>query len=320
MSRWSQGVDHLLELSVVGSFSVVGYDVRSRLDHWGPLPLSTDTSVLVTGATSGIGRAGALELARRGAFVIGVGRSPERARQLEMDLRSHHPRGEGRVLVSDMGDLEDVAALSDLLLRDHVPTVLLHNAGAITPNLTRTLQGIEGTLATQVVGPHLLTTRISSTWSTSNPGRVIAMTSGGLYTQPFNLSSLLEPPLPYSGVKTYARVKRAQVVWIEALSTLKGLTSAAVHPGWTATAGLRDALPRFSTLMTPLLRSASQGAADLVWLSSCPDMVTHPGALWLDRRRREPHRLARTRTDGPRDCSTLLSYLNETIAPYVTTN
>ncbi len=317
MSRFSRGVDRLLEASVVGSFTRVGIACRSRLDHWSPPVITPETVVLLTGATSGIGRAAALELARRGAVVIGVGRSPSRARDLELDLRRHHPRSQGRVVVSDVSNLDDVVHLVAQLDSESAPTVLLHNAGAITPELTHTAQGVEVTFAAQVVGPHLLTTLLARRWSEERPGRVVAMTSGGLYTRPFDLSALLEPPAPYSGVATYARVKRAQLVWIEALHALKGLTSAAVHPGWTATAGLRESLPRFSTVMTPLLRSASQGAADLVWLSGCPDIVETPGALWLDRRVRPTHRLSRTRTDAERDRSVLLTYLHQTISPYL---
>ncbi len=317
MTRWAKEVDHLLELSVVASFTRVGYTLRRRLAQWDPPTLPPATVVVVTGATSGIGRAGALDLARRGAFVIGVGRSHNRVDELGEEIRRLHPRGEGRALQCDVSDLDDVSRLADSLNDGPPPTVLLHNAGAISPSLTASAQGIESTFAAQVVGPHLLTQRVARGWNPVSNGRVVVMTSGGMYTQAFDLPSLLRPPEPYSGVSTYARVKRAQVVWVEALHSLKGLTSAAVHPGWTATAGLRDSLPRFSRLMTPLLRTAPEGAADLVWLTGCPELLEHPGSLWLDREVRPTHRLARTRTESARDHATLLSYLSEVTSPYL---
>ena len=71
-------VDTALEASVAGSFSRAGYAARSRLEHWEPPADLSGRVAIVTGASSGIGRAAALELARLGATVWLVGRDPSR--------------------------------------------------------------------------------------------------------------------------------------------------------------------------------------------------------------------------------------------------
>ena len=92
-------VDWTLEASVVGSFTRIGYHARRRLFDWTPLQsLRLDGKVaLVTGATSGLGRAAAESIAALGAHVCIVGRDPERTERVpQRDLRGGRLRGRGR--------------------------------------------------------------------------------------------------------------------------------------------------------------------------------------------------------------------------------
>jgi NAD(P)-dependent dehydrogenase (short-subunit alcohol dehydrogenase family) len=71
----------------------------------------------------------------------------------------------------------------------------------------------------------------------------------------------------------------------------------AMHPGWANTPGIRHALPGFSRLIGPLLRTPLEGVDTIVWLAAAPEAGLKGGGFFLDRRARPKHRLRRTRRD-----------------------
>ena len=120
----------------------------------------------------------------------------------------------------------------------------------------------------------------------------------------------------YRGTEQYARAKRAQVtlneLWAERL-TDRNIVCHAVHPGWADTPGVERSLPRFRTIVGPLLRSPEQGADTLVWLAADPDEpLATTGLFWLDRRPRPIHRLPATRrSDTPEERARLWNWCIE---------
>ena len=152
-------VDVVLEAPVVPSFTRVGADVRAAIDGWSsPAPGSiAGRVVVITGGTSGIGRAAARELAVAGAEVVVTGRDARRAGAVADELTRStggHVTAEG----ADMGDLDAVRSLAARLVAAHDRIdVLIHNAGALTPDRRTSPQGFEQTVASQVYGPFLLT-------------------------------------------------------------------------------------------------------------------------------------------------------------------
>lgn len=296
-------VDGALEASVVGSFSKVGYVARRRLNDWAsPAPM-TGRSVVVTGATSGIGLACAHRFASLGASVYLVGRDRSRvATSREQVARgSGNDAVEGAVAdVSDLGAVREVAAW--LLEHTGGLDVLVHNAGALSRERAVTSDGSEMTVASQLLGPFLLTGLLLEGLERSAPGRVITVSSGGLYGQRFDLDGLEMGPGEYDGVRAYARTKRAQVVLTHEWARRVAPTAAVfhvMHPGWVDTPGLRGSLPRFATVMGPLLRTVDQGADTIVWLASDARAVGSSGALWLDRRPRSEYKVPGTRPSRP---------------------
>jgi NAD(P)-dependent dehydrogenase (short-subunit alcohol dehydrogenase family) len=127
---------------------------------------------------------------------------------------------------------------------------------------------------------------------------VIAVTSGGMYTQALDLDDLESRQGPYSGARAYARAKRAQVAlmreWARRMRG-EGIAFVAMHPGWADTPGLRETLPGFHRVMRPLLRTPAEGADTIAWLAADPDPVSLTGRLYLDRRARPFDRLPATR-------------------------
>ncbi len=299
-------VDGILEAPVVTSFTRLGSNARRRLDDWRPLDsygLSGRTMV-VTGGTSGLGRAAASQLAACGARVVIVGRTPEKNRAVAADL-SADTGGTVESADADMGEFDQVRALAeDLLERLGQIDVLIHNAGALSAERKTNSTGMEQTVASQVVGPFLLTTLLLDRLRSGTTGRVLTMSSGGMYTAPLRIDGLQMSEASYTGSMQYALAKRAQVTlneqWAER-TTGQPIRFHALHPGWADTPGVEGALPGFRRIVGPLLRSPAEGADTLVWLAADdgPPLETN-GGFWLDRRRRRIHRLASTRrSDTP---------------------
>lgn len=295
---WRDVVDGGLEASVVGSYSRLGPAVRRRLWGWEPLEAHRlDGRVaVVTGATSGLGRAAAERLGALGASLVLVVRDLERGSRAAAEIE----RATGSIVAvvrADMGDLESVRDAAREVTRVPSIDILIHNAGGLGAERRVTGQGIEQTMATHVVGPFLLTHLCMPRLVAAAPSRVIVVTSGGMYTQGLDEREPLTVPSPYEGAATYARAKRAQVSLVEACAERmrrQGIHLMAMHPGWADTPGVKKSLPRFRRVMRPLLRSADEGADTMVWLASAPLRDIGSGTLWLDRRRRGLHRLPAT--------------------------
>jgi len=169
---------------------------------------------------------------------------------------------------------------------------VIHNAGVLVHQHQNTSDGNELTLATHLLGPYLMTNRLLPLLSRSESGRVIFVTSGGMYTQRLNLSYLVDGPNKFDGVRLYAQAKRAQVILCEELSELltqTNITINTMHPGWTDTPGVETALPIFYKMLKPILRSPQEGADTAVWLASSESAKTHSGKLFLDRKVRRTH-------------------------------
>ena len=293
-------IDAALELTIVGSFSRIGTAIRSRLFGWTPPPPGAlaGRTVLVTGPTSGLGRATAEALAALGARVILVGRSRRKLDKLHDELAARHGADRFPIVVADLESLASVrVAVDQILATEPRLDVLIDNAGAINPQRRLGPDGMEATFALMVVGPFTLTAGLLPLLRASH-GRVIAVTSGGMYTQALDLADLGSAAGEWSGARAYSRAKRAQTAmvreWARRLDG-SGLTFDAMHPGWADTPGLAESLPGFHRLMGPLLRTPADGADTIVWLAAHPDSAGATGQLFLDRRPRPFDRAPMTR-------------------------
>lgn len=297
-------VDGVLEATVVGSFTSLGYEVRRRTAGWSDDEIAVDgRRVLVTGGTSGVGRAAATELARRGAHVTITGRDGARTERAALAIAAEAGNGSVVAEACDLASLEQTRALAArLVAAGDGLDVLVHNAGALDAEFARTEDGIETTFQVHVVAPALLTAALLPLLRNSEDGRVIWVTSGGMYSERLDVDTVELGEEGYDGTKAYARAKRAQVElaprYAERLAS-SGVTVHTMHPGWADTPGVERSLPRFHTLLGPALRTPAQGADTVVWLAGAPVEVIGSGKLWLDRRERSRHKGPWSRTDDP---------------------
>lgn len=306
-------VDTVLDASVAGGYSRIGYAVRSRLlpefNGTGEEPL-TGKTVLLTGATSGIGLAAATMLASRGAAVQFMARSADRAERTRRQIaavagRSGFDPGAAGYGLADLDDLDSIRRFARSFAADHSRLdVLIHNAGAINPAFERTADGLERTVGAQVVATFLLTYELFGLLRGSAPARVVTVSSGGMYTQALDVAGLRADAMAhdYSGVTAYAKAKRAQVAlsaeWARRAAGT-GVAFHAMHPGWVRTPGITESLPVFSKLVGPALRTPEQGADTVVWLADAEPNQLGTGRFWHDRRYRPVNRVPGAKPDRP---------------------
>lgn len=306
-------VDTVADRAVVPGYSKLGYALRQP--WWAPLPSDAlaGKRAIVTGANSGLGEACAAGLARLGAAVHLAVRTPEKGEKACDRILAETP---GAELEVDECDLADPASVHDFaagfLATNETLDVLVHNAGVLPSGRQENDDGDEITLATHVLGPHLLTGLLRPALTAAG-GRVIFVSSGGMYAQKLHDEDLQFQQGTYRGAAAYARTKRMQVVlarrWAEELAS-DGVAVHSMHPGWAATPGVTDSLPGFARLMAPLLRTPEQGADTTVWLAASAEGGRLSGGFWHDRARRPEHYLPWT-AESRAQADTLWSFCAE---------
>jgi retinol dehydrogenase 14 len=235
-------------------------------------------TVLITGATSGIGRATALGLARMGAHLTIIGRDRRRTEDAAREIRA---AGGGRVdlFIADMSSQAEVRELAEQVLQS-LPRihVLINNVGGYFDTRHVTADGLERTFALNHLAPFLLTNLLLEKLKQSASARVVTVSSNAQTTGRIDFSNL-QGEKSYSGARAYSQSKLANVLFsYELARRLKGtsVTANALHPGVVSTSfGAEDpaTVQRiFLPFLRPFMKSPAQGAATSIHLASAPEL------------------------------------------------
>jgi NAD(P)-dependent dehydrogenase (short-subunit alcohol dehydrogenase family) len=252
---------------------------------------------VVTGATSGIGKAAAAALARQGAQVVLVGRDRGRAEATaaEMGAASTVPP---KVEIADLTSMDQVRALAGRLASLERIDVLINNAGLVFGERRVTQDGFEHVFAVNHLAPFLLTNLLLPKLTGSALARVVTVTSDAHSAASLDLD---DPSLEHgwNSWRSYANSKLANILFTRELARRldgTGVTANCAHPGVVRTGFGRESSPllRFGlTLARPFLLSPERGADTIVYLASSPDVAGETGGYYVKRQRREPSAAAR---------------------------
>lgn len=227
-----------------------------------------DKTVLVTGASSGIGLALALALARKGARVSLVGRDPRRTETALSYVANQSGSNTVSSFLCDFSSQADIRRLAESVLARHERLdVLVNNAGGVHKKRVVTEDGIEATFAVNHLGYFLLTNLLGERLVESAPARVVTVASVAHRQGTLDFDNL-QLERGYSFVRAYARSKLANVLFASELARRlegTGVTSNSVHPGAVSTriwSGVPLwAKPVVQILYRPFFISAEKGAS-----------------------------------------------------------
>lgn len=245
----------------------------------------TGKTVVVTGASSGIGAVAARRLAEMGAQVVPVGRSPERTREIAREIGAEP-------VIADFADFGQVRRLADeLLSRCPRIDVLVNNAGGLFTPRTVTGDGHEKTFQVNHLSTFLLTGLLRDRLVESAghaPARVVTTSSLGNRFGNVRLDDLEREKRLWNGFLAYCATKLENILFTRELSRRlsgTGVEAVCFHPGNVATdfgseslfPGIfyRNPLTRQTMLIPPEL-----GAGPLVWLASAPAGELEDGAYY----------------------------------------
>ncbi|MBU6450144.1 MAG: SDR family oxidoreductase [Cyanobacteria bacterium REEB67] len=242
---------------------------------------------LVTGATSGIGKMTALELATKGATVVIVGRSQERCLNTLAEIEAMTGSKNLDYLVGDLSSFVEVRRLSqEFLSRYNKLNVLVNNAGAIFMRKQNSPDGLEMTWALNHFAYFWLSCLLLDVLKASSPSRIVNVSSDA-----HKRATMIEPPnfrgkMPV-GYITYADTKLANILFTNQLSySIKstGVTVNALHPGVVATSfGANNGLiGKIMQLYASTLGvKPAEGAKTVVYLATAPELYTTTGKYFV---------------------------------------
>ncbi|XP_060793207.1 dehydrogenase/reductase SDR family member 12 isoform X3 [Neoarius graeffei] len=237
-----------------------GYEAAAK--HFVASDLDVDVSgrsFIITGANSGIGKATALEIAKRGGTVHLVCRNKDRADEARTHIVEQSKNENVHVHIADMSNPRGLWEFADSFSQNHSVHVLINNAGCMVNQREVTEDGLEKNFATN--------------------------TLGGMLVQKLSLDDLQFEKGTFDGTMAYAQNKRQQVIMTEVWARQhKEIHFSSMHPGWADTPAVQSSMPDFHARMKHKLRTEAQGADTVVWLSISDAALKHPSGLFFQDR------------------------------------
>jgi NAD(P)-dependent dehydrogenase (short-subunit alcohol dehydrogenase family) len=245
---------------------------------------------LVTGATSGIGRVAAEEIARQGSTAIVVGRSEPKCIATVAEIREATGSENVEYIVADLSSMAEVRRLAEQFLSRYKSLhVLLNNAGVSMSKRVLTVDGFESTFAVNHLSHFLLTNLLLPTVKRSAPARIINVSSA-IHTRGKIDFDNLQGEKRYGGMSAYGQSKLANVLFTYELARRlegTGVTVNAVHPGFVRTnlsSNTGGAAKMAWSLITRFALTPQQGAETLIYLATSPEVQNTTGRYFVKKK------------------------------------
>lgn len=251
-----------------------------------------DRTAVVTGASAGIGKEIARDLARMGATVVLACRSAERGEAARHEIAVTTGSTRLEVMTVDVSSRASIRRFAEALGSRHPRLqVLVNNAGIWSQKRRESADGVELTWATNVLGCFLTTELLLGLLRAGAPSRIVNVAS--ILARDLDLGDVELRRRAYSGITAYAQSKQADRMWTWALARRlqgTGVTANAMHPGGVSTGLFRKAGGLLglaaSAFMKLTARTPQEGADTASWLASSPEVEGKSGAFWIDRQER----------------------------------
>lgn len=242
--------------------------------------MMTPKTILITGATDGIGRQTALELARMGHHILVHGRSETRGKQVVKEIQQASKNPNVELVLADFASLDAVRKLAAHVNATYPRLdILINNAGMFAGERTLTTDGLETTFAVNHLAPFLLTNLLLDRIKDSAPARIVHVSSGTHHSGQIEWDNL-QGEKHYSGYEAYSRSKLANVLFAYALAERLGgtnVTSNALHPGVIGTKLLRTGWGGSGN-------DLARGAETSVYVATAPELE-HVTGRYFDNKR-----------------------------------
>jgi len=261
-------------------------------------------TVVITGATSGIGQSAAETLAKMGARIVFVARSPDKGRALLARLKALNPDAAHDWVEADLSTIAAMKA-AGAALAQKAPRidVLANNAGAAFLHREETADGLEMTFAVNHMAYFVITEILRPNLAAD--ARIVSTSSVGHTFGPLDFDDL-QATRRYSGLTVYGRSKLCNVLWTRALARRlegTGVTANCLHPGGVATglgSNIKGPLRWMLNLAKPFMLTPERGADTLVYLASSDAVAGRTGGYWVKRRLTTPSKDAQNAESAER--------------------
>jgi NAD(P)-dependent dehydrogenase (short-subunit alcohol dehydrogenase family) len=251
--------------------------------------------VVVTGATSGIGRIAAEALAAQGARIILIARDPIRA---DGTLERLGARGAHQALIADLSSLRETKEVGARIAEQQPRIdVLINNAGNVFGRRAVTADGLERTFALNHMAYFVLTQTLRERLIAAAPARIVNTASGAHRGNALDFDDL-QMERRYRALTAYGRSKLANILFTRELARRlagTGVTANCLHPGFVATGLGQRGAGFFGTMVRMAMVFAGnpeRGAKTIVHLAASPDAATATGGYYVDCRATQPSRAA----------------------------
>jgi NAD(P)-dependent dehydrogenase (short-subunit alcohol dehydrogenase family) len=261
------------------------------------------TTVVITGANAGVGKATAVGLARAGATVIMTARDRARGVAALNDVREQSGSDAVELMSLDLASFASIRTFADELQSRHDRLdVLVNNAGLVSRTRTETEDGFETTFGVNHLGHFLLTSLLLGPLRAGAPSRIVVVASHAHKQARRGLDFTdLQSERKYSPMAAYARSKLANIYFARELARRldgSGVTANSLHPGFVGSRFGRDGDGgRFGdvvmALARPLAISPEKGARTSIWLASAPSLAGVTGDYFYKCKPSTPSAVAR---------------------------